>query len=245
MYLTSSRKVRPIAFSELGKEDLYDTVNFTMSQPLRLFEARSTLLVEPQSFPRFSRALHCQTWCYASAPQRLQLPITCVRNRAHPHDQGMASPETPGWCQAVKKWNHRTRENECPAVYTSPVSKCTSAAPGREQQTPESPSLSFMESTAHGSGMEQGAEHCLTGKSLLCLLYLCNKLSKSWCLFLCSWFCPTVQRLLLQHFLQPISSSSSSCPRSYQVHGSKSFTLTSQKPNFRIWPQSFVSFQDF
>lgn len=144
-----------------------------MTQPLRLFEARSTVLVEPQSFPRFSRALHCQTWCYASAPQRLQLPITCVRSRAHPRDQGMASPESPGWCQAVKKWNHRAREKECPAVYASSVSKCTSAAPGREQQAPESPSLSFMENTAHGSGTEQGAEHCLKGSRLLKACSVC------------------------------------------------------------------------
>lgn len=113
-------------------------------------------------------------------------------------------------------------------MYASSVSKCTSAAPGREQQAPESPSLSFMENTAHGSGTEQGAEHCLKGSRLLkacsvCCICAINS-GKSWCLSSAADFAPQ-HRLLLQHFLQPISSSSSSCPRSYQVHGSKSSAL--------------------
>lgn len=131
IYFPSSQVVKPVVFCEGGNEDLYDRVILLWLSLWSCLRQDQPSCLNLGVSSVFSRAWHCQTCCYASAPQRLQFPIPWVRNQAHPNDQGMASPEISGWCQAVKKWNHRERENERLAAYLG--SKRISAAPGREQ----------------------------------------------------------------------------------------------------------------
>lgn len=181
IYFPSSQAVRPVAFCEGDKEDLCDRVILPWLSICSCLRQDQPSWLNLGVSLVFSRAQPCQT-CHApaSAQQRLQFPIPWVRNHAHPNDQSMASPEIPGWSQAVKKWNHRARENKRPAAYSG--SKPIPAAPGREQANTRVPFPALH--GEHSAWQQQRArswtlpERYQIEQAFTRLLYLCNKLSE-------------------------------------------------------------------
>lgn len=170
--------------------------------------------------------------------------LTPIINVCHPL-------KTYGLCLTMKKWKpHCWRRRATSRVYQHTVSNITLCYT-REQavNTPLS-----LERTTHGQwhAMTQQASWALTeqhhtGKSLLCLLHLCNKSSEvSVSLSSAANFVLRYKDVYCNISYGPSPSLAHSVP-GVPKFSSRSFTLTSQKRNLQIKTKikHLTSLQDF
>lgn len=151
--------------------------------------------------------------------------------------------KTYGLCWTMKKWKpHCWRERATSRVHQCPVNNINLCY-SREHAVRSTIPPASLEKTAlvcDGTGWALVLSYH-PGKSFL---YLGNRLSKESVPLSAAADLSHSTKTLLQHFLQAISFHSSSCPTCSEVHGCK-FHSVLRNLICRVWPQYFLSLQDF
>lgn len=152
-------------------------------------------------------------------------------------------PKHTAYAGLRRNENHTVEENEQPVAYTSAQwITSTSAIAGSTRWGVRSPPASLEKTALVCDGTSWApvlSYH--PGKSFL---YLGNRLSKESVPLSAAADLSHSTKTSLQHFLQAISFYSSSCPICSEVHSCK-FHSVLRNLICRVWPQHFLSLQDF